>query len=58
MTKEKTPKAKAAKAEKTNGAEKAAKKTTTSKKKAAKPAAAKTPGKGKSKAEEPEMAGE
>ena len=54
---EKTPKAKAS-----NGAEKPAKKTTSSKKKAAKPATAKVSGKGKSqgksKAKEPEMAGE
>jgi DNA topoisomerase-1 len=58
----KAPKAaKAPKAKSTDGAEKATKKTTTSKKKAAKPAAAaKTSGKaqGKSKAKEPEMAGE
>ena len=55
---EKAPKAKAAKGEKTSGAGNGAKKTT-AKKKAAKPAAvAKPPGKGKSKAKEPELAGE
>ena len=58
---EKMPKAKAAKADKTNGVEKNAKKTLIPKKKAAKlVAAAKSSGKaqGKSKAKMPEMAGE